>query len=362
MPITSLEHAAGGDSGRRSGRTSDPQWPHDHRDLVTVHSVICMSSRRRRTRARALLCALCALLPSSALATDDSERIVVLTTSRGLYRVAAEATVARLQTAGANCELLVVSTQDAQARQETLERLRESASTLVVTGGATLTREALKTVPKAPVVFVMVPNALDASFLREGSPYVDRVAGVTSDVAPARQVDWIRRTHPKCQRVAVLCSARSVRTAAALEAAGRERGIEVTPLSAKRDEFPAAVDALNAGKFDGVVMIPDSQVYNSPNVQRLLLWGLRQKRPVWAFSDKVVKAGALAGVYSDPTEVGSQAAEIVQEILRGKDPQSIGLRYPHGLGHAVNLHTAGMISVRFGDDLFATTVKRFGEP
>jgi ABC-type uncharacterized transport system substrate-binding protein len=224
-----------------------------------------------------------------------------------------------------------------------------------------VTADALETIPEAPVVFFMMPNALDANFLHDDSRHRARVAGVTSDVAPAQQVDWIRRTQPDRNRIAVLCSTRTERTAEALEIAGRARGIEISPVHARHDRFPAAIDALNEGGFDGVVMIPDSQVYNSPNVQRLLLWGLRQKRPVWAFSDKVVKAGALAGIYSDPARVGNQAAEIAGEILRGKNPKAIGLRHPRSPGRAVNLRTAEMIGAELASDVLASNVTKLGK-
>lgn len=309
----------------------------------------------------ALLCPVLALLLPDALAAGDSERIVVLITSKAPYHAAADEIVKRLSADGRNCELTVVPGGDAHAQREVFERLRKSPPTVIVTGGATMTAEALAAIPDAPIVFFMTPNVLDADFLRQDSAHRDRVAGVPSDVAPAQQVDWIRQTRPNCKRIAVICSTHTRGTAEALKAAARERGIEITPVHAQRDRFPAAIDTLNEGGFDGVVMIPDAQVYNSPTVQRLLLWGLRQKRSVWAFSDKVVKAGALAGIYSDPAQVGNQAAELVQEILHGKDPQSIGLRYPRGPGRAVNMHTAEMIGVEFDRHAVASHVKKFGE-
>jgi putative ABC transport system substrate-binding protein len=308
-----------------------------------------------------LLCALTALLLSATPSADDSKRVAVLITSKGPCRDAAEALIRSLGNEGTDCELLVVPAGDAQARQKAFERVHRSSPAVIVTGGAMMTSEALEAVPEAPVVFCLRPNILDAEYLREDSPQRARVAGVTSDVAPAQQVDWIRRTCPACKRVAVLCSARSERTAESLAAAGRARGVEITPVRALRDKFPAAIDALNAGKFDSVVMIPDSQVYNSPTVQRLLLWGVRYKRPVWAFSDKVVKAGALAGIYSDPAQVGSQTAEIVRQILSGNTPASIGVRYPRSSGRAVNLHTAEMIGVRLDSRAIGSGVKTFGE-
>jgi len=54
---------------------------------------------------------------------------------------------------------------------------------------------------------------------------------------------------------------------------------------------------LNKADYDSVLMVPDVQVFNAASVKRLLLWGVRQKTPVWGFSENVIKAGALAGQY-----------------------------------------------------------------
>lgn len=290
------------------------------------------------------------------------EPVTVLISSRGPYQTAADQAVAELKRAGVACRLVVVDAADKQARRAELTRLKQASSPVVVAGGAALTVELLEAVPAAPVVSMMTPNAADASFVRRGSQHGRRVAVVTSDVDPQRQVDWIMATEPDCKRVAVLCSSRTQQTADAIRDAAARRRLEIIPIQAKRDKFPAAIDALNSSSVDGVLMIPDSWVYNSPNVQRLLLWGVRQKRPVWAFSPKIVKAGALAGVYSDPTQVGAETARVVQRILDGASPDSIGLRYLNSYGRAVNLHTAERIGVKLSKrEIASDDVTKFGK-
>lgn len=327
---------------------------------MATHSARNEGLGRRRLLAGALLWTALLLLFPGDSAAGDPTRVVVAIPTTGPYRASAESAMERLRAQGVDCELLVFA-DDAQARQETFEGLRASSPAVILTGGVALTTEVLEAVPKTPIVFFMVPNALDAGFLDSSSPYQSRVAGVPMDVAPDDQVQWIRRTVPDCGRIAVLCTEHSERTAAALQAAGRKRGVEIAPLHASSERFPAAVDALEGAKSEGVVMILDSQVYTAATVQHLLLWGLRQKHPLWAFSDKVVKAGALAGVYCDPAQVGTQAGEITQEILRGKQPQAIGVRYSRHPQHAVNVRVAEMIGVHFKDDLLTPAVTQFGE-
>lgn len=286
---------------------------------------------------------------------------MILISPHETYREAADRTSERLAELGVTSRVVVVEDGDEKALQTELSRLAHASQVVVVAGGAALTTEALQTLESGPVVSMMTPNAADADYSTRGSAQSARVATVTSDVDPTRQIDWIRTTKGDCKRVAVLCSSRTKRTVEAIRKAGRTRGLEIVAIDAHRDQFPEAIDALNQSGVDGVLMIPDSQVYNAPNVQRLLLWGVRQKRPVWAFSPKVVKAGALAGVYSDSAEVGAETARAVKRILDGAPPSAVGLRYVDSYGYAVNLHTAEMTDIKLGSGTFKPQVVKYGE-
>jgi ABC-type uncharacterized transport system substrate-binding protein len=319
---------------------------------------------RQKTR-RIARCALLFLLSlgwcAAAYGQAAAAPVAVVFEPKGPYRPAVEAAVAALRSAGHECSLIEVPAGDDTALQTALKQLADSKSTVVVTAGPTATSRALETIPDRPVVFLMVPNALDAPFLASGSPGRQRVAGVTSDIDPTDQMDWIARTCPRAKKVGVLHSERTTKTAAALQEAGRKHNLDVTLILASRDEFPKAIEALDKLGCDSVLMIPDAQVFNSPNVEQLLLWGVRQKKPVWAFSENVIKAGAFSGLYCESAEVGRQAAAVVDELGRGKAPATIGLRYPQVVRRAVNAHTAEMIEASLDDKVFTSGVVRLGE-
>src|SRR5204863_6083664 len=120
------------------------------------------------------------------------------------------------------------------------------------------------------------------------------------------------------RRAALPPSHRTRLSAEALADAAKQRGLRVTSVSSQGDKFAETIDAIKRGKHDGVLMIPDSQIYNAASVQSVLLCGAREKLPVWGFSDKIVKAGALAGIYAAAADVGRDAATIVDEVLKGK--------------------------------------------
>ncbi len=315
---------------------------------------------KRRFVRHAVLGIMSVLGAVSASGQSEAARVAIIFGAKSPYRTASEALSAQLTGSGHQTTSLELPAGDGGARQDALRRALEFKPTIIATGGADATTLVLENTTDVPVVFFMVPNALNAPFMARGGLAQQRLAGVTSDIDPATQMDWIVRMHSSARNIAVLCSPRSQRTTAALVEAGRRRGVSVVPVLARRDEFPKAIEALNQSQSTGVVMIPDADVYNSPNVQRLLLWGLRQKKPVWTFSPNVVKAGAFAGFYCDSAEVGKQAAEIVRQIVQGKKPGGIGLQYAHTVGTGVNAHTAEMIGARLDESVFGADVERLG--
>lgn len=167
--------------------------------------------------------------------------------------------------------------------------------------------------------------------------------------------------HPASRTVGVLHSDRTRHTVDALRSAARTRGVNIVAIEADKHRFPEAIAELNDRNCDSVLMIPDAKVYNAPNVKRLLLWGIRQKKPVWAFSASVVKAGALAGQYTDGRSVGQEAASLVRRVLDGTDVATIGVHYPKQVHRAVNERTAEMIGVTLPSHAIDNRTVRYGD-
>jgi putative ABC transport system substrate-binding protein len=237
--------------------------------------------------------------------------------------------------------------------------LRESRPGVVVTIGGGATALALQTVPNIPVVFCMVPNARDRSFMDKGANNAARVVGVTTDISPQLQVDQIRRLSPKVTRVGLFHGQRSRKTAEAIRAEGEKAGLNVVLIPAVAEKFADALRALDQRSCDAALMIADAEVYNSPNVQAVLLWGLRGRKPVWGFSPNLVKAGAFAGLYADNAAVVNQTAGLVMKVLRGDGPPERGLRYPETTRGGVNERTAEMLGISLASDLYTSVAVRF---
>ncbi|MCP4591940.1 MAG: hypothetical protein GY842_14495 [bacterium] len=282
----------------------------------------------------------------SARADDSEKRITIVSGTQRSYRQAAEVLREVLWERGHACALVELPERtDAAARTRVIQELREAKPHIVAVAGAAATTLVLESIQDAHVVFFMVPNSLDASFMTDRSAGKARVTGVPADASPEAQIDWIRKLNPQARRIGVLHSVRTRQTVAALNRAAQARGITLFAIEASRTQFPKAIDALNSHGVHGTLMIPDGRVYNSVTVQRLLLWGIRQKKPVWGFSPSIVKAGAFAGQHCDPEVVGRRTAELVEQVIGGTPPPELGVQYVRKVGHSVNQRTAEMIGL-----------------
>lgn len=232
-----------------------------------------------------------------------------------------------------------------QQGPDPLDVIRQYQPDLIVSAGASVTALLAEYYTETPIVFIMVPNGLDMLKKMQAAPKHPPFAGVTTDPSPKEQIKWIKQLDPNSRRIGVLHSGRSEKTVGALIAAAREEGVTVIGIKAQRSQFAKAIAKLHEQHCDSVLMIADAGVYNAANVRALLLWGLRNKKPVWAFSANIVKAGATAGLYANYQQVAQDAVSLLKKIAKGADVRKIELIYPDRLESAINERSAQMIGL-----------------
>jgi len=304
--------------------------------------------RQRRRRFLPVLTLVFVAAAAAAAQQSPSARIAVLASSQPIYAGATDALASQLRQAGFECLVATLPDGDDAARRAVLDRVESFKPSLVATAGTAVTTTVTGALPEIPTLFFMVPNAPDVSPAGDGAAPGACLGGVSSDPSPAHQMDWIRRSGPNCQRIAILHSDRCLKTVQALEDAAQHADLTIVRVAAAKDRFRDGLDSLAKSGCDGVLMIPDAQVYNAPNVQQLLLWGIRNKKPVWAFSENVVKAGAFAGQHADAANVGRTAATLIEQVARSPRPAYVGVRYADAPSRSVNMRTAEIIGADAG--------------
>lgn len=172
--------------------------------------------------------------------------------------------------------------------------------------------------PRMPMVFCAVQGPARDEL---SGPWV---TGVSTDLPVSVTLDGLRTAIPEARRVAVFYGAR---TAAAFAQAARHAaaalGIELVgvPIGDLREFAPAAQRA--ADQADVLWMPADPTVAAPEPFQFLLELSIRSSKPLFVFSDALVRKGALAAVAPDYAFAGAQAAAAVRRIQAGERPGDI---------------------------------------
>ncbi|MGD0299630.1 MAG: ABC transporter substrate binding protein [Bryobacteraceae bacterium] len=102
-----------------------------------------------------------------------------------------------------------------------------------------------------------------------------------------------------------------------LAAQAKTAGMTLKVLDCPRPEKLLQLFLSLRGQVDFVVCPPDGTLYNSTTVRPLILASLENRLPVIGFSESFVRSGAVAAVYPDYFDVGSQAGELARNYLAG---------------------------------------------
>ncbi|GAB4400753.1 MAG: hypothetical protein OHK0048_16330 [Rhodoferax sp.] len=170
---------------------------------------------------------------------------------------------------------------------------------------------------KVLALCTLIPRASYAALLRSGQ--VKRtLSALYLDQPLRRQLGLIRLALPEVSRVGVLLGPESTGQAAELRAAARERGLVLQ--EARVAEAQSLYPTLRTLLEDSQVLLAlaDPLVYNSTNLQNILLTAWRARVPMVGFSPSYVRAGALLGIYTTPEQAGRQAAKLVLAALHGR--------------------------------------------
>jgi putative ABC transport system substrate-binding protein len=188
---------------------------------------------------------------------------------------------------------------------------------------------------RLPVVYCAIPHPqrfdLDAEWM----------AGVRTDVDPALEVQALKQAAPGVKSVGYLCASdadpgdrRRARDAA------RAAGLEFVeaPIATAAD-LPQAARRL-AARVQALWMPADPLVATPQGFQFLLTLSLESRLPILAFTDALVRKGALVAVTPDYAEAGTLAAQQVRRIRLGERPADLPALAVTHMHTLVNLATA----------------------
>lgn len=221
---------------------------------------------------------------------------------------------------------------------------------LIIAVGSEATRSSLKRTT-APVLATLLPRQAFEKIAAElDSPrprgslsaiYLDqpvhRLLGLAHHLLPDRpHVGVLTGTDSRAQIPALRMTASSQGQLIVTEDVDGE-----TPLITALQQVFARSDLLLA--------LPDNAIYRRENVRTILLTSYRFQKPLIGFSQALVSAGALAGVFSTPSQIARQTAD----FLRMWTPEGTGLpppQMPTLFTIAVNRNVAQALGLKLPDE------------
>lgn len=185
------------------------------------------------------------------------------------------------------------------------------ASNLIVAVGVNAANAALQTADSStPILCILIPKvAFEA--LTAGKKDSRRVSAIFLDTAPTRQLELIRQLLPQAKRVGAVLGNVSVKEKDPLRIAARDKGLVLQAEFAQRDTELYAVLKSVLSDADVFLAVPDPVVINASTAQNVLITAFKSQVPVVGYSSNYVKAGALAAVYSTPSQIGLEAGQVI---------------------------------------------------
>jgi ABC-type uncharacterized transport system substrate-binding protein len=294
--------------------------------------------RRLRNTLLAWVTGWASVLAWSEPVNVDARVLVVRSDASAAYADAAQALLEALQRKS-------VPRGDVQQMlaSELLARLKGGAKPVAgvyVALGSDATELLIDKAFTSPVISALVPRrSFERMLQARGRVASDQLTAIYLDQPLGRHLSLIKQVLPQAKRLGVLWGPDSMLSASNLKALTSASGmtLQEARVTGSTSVFAGLNEIL--GDSDVFLALADPMVFNSTSIQNILLATFRAGVPMVAFSPAYVRAGALMAVYTSPAQAGSQAADLVVNVLAGKGLPDRALE-PNDFEVGVNQHVA----------------------
>ena len=98
---------------------------------------------------------------------------------------------------------------------------------------------------------------------------------------------------------------------------------------------------------DVLLMLPRQSIYNRDTLKGVLLTSYRSRKPAISYSPAHVKSGALASIYSSPTDIGRHLALLVNQTMQQPGYEPPVFEYARFYSIATNRRVARALDISF---------------
>ncbi|MBN1625845.1 MAG: ABC transporter substrate-binding protein [Deltaproteobacteria bacterium] len=230
--------------------------------------------------------------------------------------------------------------------RDIIKEIREQAPAIILAIGMDAL-EKIKDIDHIPVIYLMIPNP-DPT-MQENRNFT----GVRMNIKQEDQVSLFLKAVPSIKNIGLLYTAgKSGSLAQRAIDACKNAGVNVIAkeVMSSRD-VPAEIKGME-GSIDGFWMLPDVTVFSSEGIEYLFLFSMKNKIPILTFSEIHLESGALISVGMDPFDMGAQAGEMAQELLKGKSVSDMPPADARKALISINMKIAGKLGITIDMNLF----------
>ena len=160
------------------------------------------------------------------------------------------------------------------------------------------------------VIYTMLPlNSYE--WLHENNQLVKNHQVLYIDQPPYRFINLVKTALPGVKSLGYVYGDVSLAHVDKLEQAAKSQQLSFNAVALQPERNLAATLDTVVSQNDALLVLPDPYLFNRRAVQALLLASLRQRKPLIAYSDSYVNAGALLALFSSPEQIGRYTAELV---------------------------------------------------
>jgi len=258
-------------------------------------------------------------------------------------------------------ENLVVELRDAKgdrgALQPAAAELVGKKVDVIFTTGTRATEAAKAATKEIPIVFRHPADPVAVGLLKNTKRPEGNVTGVSafsSDMGQKR-LEILKTIVPNLRRVHIFYDANSKYSADNLSAARKataKLGLEVADHPLKTgDELQSAFDKMQARDGEAIFQIPDDLIESNAS---LLLDGAKKLRLPTIFDQENWAAkGSLASYGPNYTQMGRQAALLVDKLFKGAKPKDVPVQSASKFDLVINLRTANIIGLAIAPETLA---------
>ena len=234
-----------------------------------------------------------------------------------------------------------------------INSIKEINPKLILTIGSSATRLAQENFDKIPIVFSSVKYPVLSGFVNSVMKPGKNITGASIDIPTKVQFDKFKQIIPNLKKVGVLYTQNTESLIPQAKIIAKNQGLELLALKVNDEkELPKMLDSL-ANNVQGIWSVADHNLFKPKSTRYILINTLRKRIPFMGFSKYVVESGALFALDFDYKAVGFQAGDIVNQVLKGKNPSSIEVTTADVIWFHYNEKTAERINIKIPDELAA---------